>query len=147
MALRVTHAPVLLFELYLAIKNTSTSHSSTGHYSPSRNVSALRVITLRGGRIPPHYESLLFERGGTSTLGEMFCDSFWSFAILSSSIGVRGPLLAKSTSCEMVGHVRELCPRSPHKVHTIEAEVRNRRGCLNNAFTSRHTTLEYVRCN
>ena len=32
---------------------------STSYYSPSRKISALRVITLREGRILPLYESLL----------------------------------------------------------------------------------------
>ena len=40
-----THAPVLLFELYLAINNSSTSHSPR-----RKNTSTLRVITLQAGR-------------------------------------------------------------------------------------------------
>ena len=60
-----TYAPVLLFELYLAINNTSTSHSAsfgirllyelratgvsyTSHYSPSKKIGApeLRILLL-----------------------------------------------------------------------------------------------------
>ena len=48
-----TYAPVLLFELYLAINNSSTSHCFR--------------IALRGGRILPLYESLLFRATGVSS--------------------------------------------------------------------------------
>ena len=50
-----TYAPVLLFELYLAINNSSTSHSSR-----RKNTSTLRV-TLREGRILLLYGSLCFK--------------------------------------------------------------------------------------
>ena len=46
-------APVLLFELFLAINNSSTSHSSR-----RQNTSTLRIITLRERRILPLYGSL-----------------------------------------------------------------------------------------
>ena len=52
---------------FLWRSSSKTLFHSTSHSSRRKKISTLRVITLRGGRIPPLYESLL-SIGNTSAL-------------------------------------------------------------------------------